>query len=74
MAKIDVFLANLVIESPGGFRTELADDRDGRVMTASIGIAVYPNDGWTKESLISVADIILYKIKSRGCTVAPSRE
>ena len=34
-------------------------------MTASIGIAVCPNDGLDKESLISAADILLYKIKSR---------
>jgi diguanylate cyclase (GGDEF)-like protein len=52
----------------------LADDRDGPVITASIGIAVYPNDGADKESLISAADSILYKIKSRGRTVAPSGE
>jgi len=43
----------------------LADDRDGPVITVSIGVAVYPNDGADKESLISAADIILYKIKSR---------
>ena len=52
----------------------LADDRDGPVITASIGVAVYPNDGLDKESLITAADIILYKIKSRGRTVAPSGE
>ncbi len=67
-------MANLVIESPGGFRTDSPMNRDEPVITASIGVAVYPNDGLDKESLISAADIILYKIKSRGRTAAPSGE
>jgi GGDEF domain-containing protein len=49
-------------------------NRDEPIITASIGVAVYPNDGLDKESLISAADIILYKIKSRGRTVVPSGE
>jgi diguanylate cyclase (GGDEF)-like protein len=46
----------------------LTDDRDGPQITVSIGVAVYPTDGADKESLISAADIILYKIKNRGRT------
>lgn len=43
----------------GRISHRLADDRDGPVITASIGVAVYPNDGLDKESLISAAHIIL---------------
>jgi diguanylate cyclase (GGDEF)-like protein len=50
----------------------LTDDRDGPQITVSIGVAVYPTDGADKESLISAADIILYKIKNRGRTDVPS--
>jgi GGDEF domain-containing protein len=52
----------------------LADDRDGPAITASIGVAEYPNDGLDKGSLITAADIILYKIKSRNHIIAPSGE
>ena len=47
------------IESPGGFRTDSPMNRDEPVITPSIGVAVYPNDGLDKESLISAAHIIL---------------
>jgi GGDEF domain-containing protein len=56
---LTLFLANLVIESPGGFRTDSPMNRDEPIITASIGVAVYPNDGLDKESLISAAHIIL---------------
>jgi GGDEF domain-containing protein len=55
---LTLFLANLVIESPGGFRTDSPMNRDEPIITASIGVAVYPNDGLDKESLISAAHIL----------------
>jgi diguanylate cyclase (GGDEF)-like protein len=43
----------------------LVHDHDGPRITVSVGIAVYPTDGDRKESLVSAADRILYKAKSR---------
>jgi|RhiMetdeSRZDD1v2_1073273.scaffolds.fasta_scaffold06767_1 diguanylate cyclase (GGDEF)-like protein len=43
----------------------LVHDHDGPRITVSVGIAVYPTDGDRKESLVSAADRILYKVKSR---------
>jgi diguanylate cyclase (GGDEF)-like protein len=43
----------------------LVHDHDGPRVTVSVGTAVYPTDGVRKESLVSAADRILYKAKSR---------
>jgi diguanylate cyclase (GGDEF)-like protein len=43
----------------------LVHDHDGPRITVSVGIAVYPTDGDRKESLVSAADRILYRAKSR---------
>jgi diguanylate cyclase (GGDEF)-like protein len=43
----------------------LVHDHDGPTITVSVGVAVYPTDGDRQESLVSAADSILYKAKSR---------
>ena len=35
-------------------------------MTVSVGVAVYPEDGQTAESLFAAADHRLYKMKGQG--------
>ncbi|WP_334187924.1 putative bifunctional diguanylate cyclase/phosphodiesterase [Noviherbaspirillum sp.] len=43
-------------------------DLDGRDvhLTASIGIAIYPDDGNTMEDLVRHADIAMYQVKTKG--------
>jgi two-component system, cell cycle response regulator len=42
----------------------LADDRKGPPLSVSVGVAAYPEDGETIESLLRVADRGLYRMKS----------
>ena len=47
-------------------------------MTVSVGMASYPDDGWTKDELVAVADRALYLAKpsseARGITDDPTRD
>jgi diguanylate cyclase (GGDEF)-like protein len=43
----------------------LAKDQEEPHITASVGIAVYPRDGYTVESLLACADRMLYRNKMR---------
>ena len=43
--------------------TRLAGDREEPLLTVSVGIAVYPEDGMTIENLLQTADRALYKMK-----------
>jgi diguanylate cyclase (GGDEF)-like protein len=49
-------------------QTELKDDRDTILghLTASIGIATFPPDGKSKESIVKAADSALYQAKRDG--------
>jgi diguanylate cyclase (GGDEF)-like protein len=42
----------------------LADDRKDPPLSVSVGVAAYPEDGETIESLLRVADRGLYRMKS----------
>ena len=41
----------------------LADDREEPRLSVSVGVAVYPEDGTTIETLLQAADRALYKMK-----------
>src|SRR6266852_1470734 len=47
-------------------RNRLAKDSEQPPLCASIGVAVYPQDGETVEALLQIADRELYRMKSRG--------
>jgi diguanylate cyclase (GGDEF)-like protein len=53
------------------FAAEFADMRLGMPVDLDYGIAVYPEDGDLKETLIRVADERLYRLKLSGSAVAP---
>jgi diguanylate cyclase (GGDEF)-like protein/PAS domain S-box-containing protein len=44
----------------------LADDREEPLLSVSVGVAVYPEDGTTIETLLQAADRALYKMKHVG--------
>ena len=44
-------------------RERLTNDREEPVLSTSVGLAVYPEDGGTIESLLQTADCALYKMK-----------
>jgi len=44
---------------------QLADDRETPLLSVSLGVAVYPGDGTTIETLLSVADKALSAMKAR---------
>ena len=44
----------------------LATDREGPRLSVSVGIAVYPEDGETPDTLFQVADLALNKINEWG--------
>ena len=50
----------------------LANDRENPPLSARVGVAVYPEDGTTTETLFQAADRALYKLKrlSRTCKQA----
>lgn len=50
----------------GGFRKPFYIDNRQLVLTASIGIAIYPNDGKTPSELLRNADSAMYHTKSIG--------
>ncbi|MBL4914851.1 EAL domain-containing protein [Shewanella schlegeliana] len=50
----------------GGFRKPFYIDNRQLVLTASIGIAIYPNDGLTPSELLRNADSAMYHTKSIG--------
>ena len=43
----------------------LADDREDPLLSVSVGVATYPEDGKTIENLLHTADRALYKMKSQ---------
>src|SRR5438270_1917667 len=47
-------------------RNRLATDSEQPPLSASIGVAAYPQDGETIEALLQIADRELYRMKSRG--------
>src|SRR5437016_8821047 len=47
-------------------RNRLATDSEQPALSASIGVAAYPQDGETIEALLQIADRELYRMKSRG--------
>ncbi|MGZ8620613.1 MAG: GAF domain-containing protein, partial [Actinomycetota bacterium] len=53
-------------------------DTFGPLVTVSVGLASYPDDGWTKDELVAVADRALYLAKpsslARGITDDPTRD
>ncbi|ABZ75116.1 diguanylate cyclase/phosphodiesterase with PAS/PAC sensor(s) [Shewanella halifaxensis HAW-EB4] len=50
----------------GGFRKPFYIDNRQLILTASIGIAIYPNDGETPSELLRNADSAMYHTKSIG--------
>jgi diguanylate cyclase (GGDEF)-like protein len=44
-------------------RDHLANDREHPALSVSVGMAVYPDDGTTIETLLQTADRALYKMK-----------
>jgi diguanylate cyclase (GGDEF)-like protein len=46
-------------------KDQLATDKEDPQVTASVGIAVYPRDGYTVENLLAGADRMLYRNKLR---------
>ncbi len=52
------------------FNKNFAIDNDEIKLSCSIGLAVYPNDGVTTETLFNVADKAMYKSKKRSLTLA----
>jgi GGDEF domain-containing protein len=49
------------------------EDEEGPPISVSVGLAVYPGDGWTAEDLLEAADQQLYgrkrKAQTRNATV-----
>jgi len=59
--------ANTVIENIlNRFREAFVIDERQLILTASIGIAVYPDDGTTSSELLSHADTAMYQAKEHG--------
>jgi len=56
-------IANKIIDD---FKTPYSVAGDEFRATASIGIAIYPGDGESADTLISNADIAMYKVKGNG--------
>ena len=46
-------------------RTNLANDRRGPKLSVSVGVANYPKDGETIETLLAAADVALYAMKAK---------
>jgi predicted signal transduction protein with EAL and GGDEF domain len=57
------FIANKIIDT---LKYPFNLDNQEIYISTSIGIAHYPNDGETKESLLKCADIAMYAIKNKG--------
>ncbi len=57
-------LANRVLRRLGEVR--IIASAEGEPLTASIGVAAYPDAGTTADALIGAADAALYEAKSRG--------
>lgn len=62
MTHIELAAQNILDASAG----QIAIDDHIVTLSGSIGIAVYPNDGDTTESLVKNADIAMYKAKESG--------
>ncbi len=62
--------ANLVAQR---ISESVANDDKGPQLSVSVGIAVYPEDGDTIESLLSQADAALYSMKQQRTVTAESR-
>src|SRR5690606_34535536 len=56
-------VAELIMDA---FRRDNEDAGSGTLISASIGIALYPTDGETPEALVSHADTALYRAKQDG--------
>jgi two-component system cell cycle response regulator len=52
----------------------LADDGEGPKLSVSVGVAVYPKDGHTIESLLCAADSALYSMKRQRTLPANARQ
>jgi diguanylate cyclase (GGDEF)-like protein len=53
----------------GRIREKLAADSEAPALSASAGVAAYPEDGDTPEKLLAAADRALYGMKHRGSSV-----
>ena len=62
--------ANLVAQR---ISESVANDDKGPKLSVSVGIAVYPEDGETIESLLSQADAALYSMKQERTVATESR-
>ena len=56
----------------GRIPDRLASDREHPPVSVSVGMAVYPRDGDTAETLLSAADRAMYAVKGRRDTRPPS--
>ena len=50
----------------GAFRNPFAIDNHKLMVTTSIGVAVFPDDGDDADTLLKNADIAMYRVKERG--------
>jgi GGDEF domain-containing protein len=47
----------------------MASDAEGPALSASAGVAAFPEDGDTPEKLLAAADRALYRMKHKGSSV-----
>jgi len=52
----------------------VANDGKGPILSVSVGVAVYPQDGETIENLLSQADSALYSMKRQRDVAAEARQ
>jgi diguanylate cyclase (GGDEF)-like protein len=60
------YVAEMIMDA---FRRDNEESASSALISASIGIALYPNDGHDAESLVSHADTALYRAKQDGRSV-----
>jgi len=57
--------ADAALEAAGRITARLATDAEPPRITASYGLALFPQDGGTPEALLARADVALYRMKAR---------